>query len=69
MAPVRKPHTDQDTADEEVRSVVFLLGSVEPRLPFGWLQLFAALMEILKKKRERKKEKKKGGEETERDPE
>jgi len=42
---VGKPPTNQDTADEEVQSVVFPLGSVEPRLPFGWLQMFAVLVE------------------------
>lgn len=43
---VRKRPTRQGAAVEEVHSMVFLLGSVEPRLLFGWLQMFAAFMEL-----------------------
>lgn len=48
VAPVRKLPPGQDIADEEAQSVVFPVGSGELRLPFGWLQMFAAFMEFLK---------------------
>lgn len=46
MTLVRKHPTRQGAAVEEVHSMVFLLGSVEPRPLFGWLQMFAAFMEL-----------------------
>lgn len=46
VTPVRKPPTRQGAAAEEVHSVVFLLGSMEPKPLFGWLQMFAAFMEL-----------------------
>lgn len=65
VAPVRKLPPGQDTADEEAQAVVFLVDSGELRLPFGWLQMFAAFMEFLKTNQQTKRGKKKT---KERDP-